>query len=304
MPGVTLHIVLAERALSLWEGGAAPAPFALDDPVALNAYRHGAVGPDLGYFPGGDRVLSDLAHCVRTGALTRALLRTAATPAERAFATGWLTHFLADALIHPLIGRAVGELLTGSRETFVDGSSDLLGHVRVEVGLDAWYARRRPDVCGRRLLPAFSEEEGGFLARAYAATYGVRLPQPMFSRSLGVSSRRAGQALVILRLMGGLLGPARGLAASALRGALGAAYRSRALRSPTLAFLNPVDPAAWLLDEVERASGEHSEGVLRHAAEGGAALEDVNLDTGRPLAGEEGHLGTRRALDALGRLAA
>jgi hypothetical protein len=304
MPGVTLHIVLADRAVRLWGEGAAPPPFDADDPVALNAYRHGAVGPDLGYFPGGDRVLSDLAHCVRTGALTRTLLRSASTRAERGFATGWLTHFLADVLIHPLIGRAVGELLTGSRETFVDGSSDLLGHVRVEVGLDAWYARRHPEVCRRRLLPALPGEEGAYLARAYASTYGVRMPAPMFARSLRVSSRRTRQALRVLPLIGALLDPVHTPVASALRRALRAAYRSEALRSPTLAFLNPVEPAAWLLDAVERAAFAHAEGVLRHVSDSGATLEDVNLDTGRPLAGEEGHLGTRRALDALGRLAA
>ena len=49
MPGVALHIVLADRALARWREGAATAPFDIDDPAALAAWRHGAVGPDIGY---------------------------------------------------------------------------------------------------------------------------------------------------------------------------------------------------------------------------------------------------------------
>ncbi len=304
MPGVTLHLVLADRALGRWRDAASAPPVDLDDPVVLNAFWHGAVGPDLGYFPGGHRLLSDLAHCVRTGALVRALLRSAEDACERAFALGWLTHFLGDALIHPLIGRAVGELLTGSRETFVDGSSDLLAHVRVEMGLDAWYGRRHPHVLQRRLSTTFAPGEVGFLARAFASTYGVHLPLDMFDRSLRISTRRVGQALASLRLLGGLIEPGGAPVLSVLRGALDVAYRFGALRCTTLAFLNPVAPAAWLLEDVEGATRVHLARFLRHAADDGATLEDVNLDTGRPLAAEEGHLGTRRALDALERHAA
>lgn len=304
MPGVALHMVLADRALACWREGSATAPFDVNDPTALNAWRHGAVAPDLGYFPGGDRVLSDLAHCVRTGVLARTLLQTAGSEVERAFALGWLTHFLGDAQIHPLIGRAVGELLTGSRETFVDGSSDLLAHLRVEMGLDTWYAHGYPEVFGRRLAPALGEPSTRWLARAYALTYDVHLPDEMFARSLRISSRRVGQALLGLRLLGGLIAPAPRPVLQVLRVALGAAYRAQRLRSTTLAFLNPVEPTGWLLREVTAATRAHTVGFLRHVGEGGAHLEDVNLDTGRPLAAEREHVGTRRALDALDRLAA
>ena len=70
MPGVAVHFVLADRVLSRWrgdgvEGASSLPPFDVSDPASLNAFYHGAVGPDLGYFPGGHRLLSDLAHCVR-----------------------------------------------------------------------------------------------------------------------------------------------------------------------------------------------------------------------------------------------
>lgn len=302
MPGVALHIVLADRALARWREGAATAPFDIDDPAALAAWRHGAVGPDIGYFPGGDRILSDLAHCVRTGALARTLLATARSRVERAFALGWLTHYLGDASIHPLIGRAVGELLTGSRETFVDGSSDLLAHLRVEMGLDAWYALGHPEVFRCRPAPSLGADAVAWLMRAYGRTYGAHLPEEMFVRSLRISSLRVGQALLGVRLLGGLIGPAPRPAVRALRAALAVAYRG--FRSTSLAFLNPVPPPRWLLEEVTAAVGAHTRAFVRHVTGDAAELDAVNLDTGRPLAAEKGHLGTRRALDALDRLAA
>src|SRR5262249_61645088 len=39
------------------------------------AFLIGSVAPDMGYFPGGEKFLSDLAHYVRSGALVRALAR-------------------------------------------------------------------------------------------------------------------------------------------------------------------------------------------------------------------------------------
>ena len=96
MPGVTLHFLVAQRILDRWRIRDATAPFDLDRPDAVNAFFHGSIGPDLGFFPGGARILSDLAHCVRTGALTNDLVRHARTPVERAYAWGWMSHVLAD----------------------------------------------------------------------------------------------------------------------------------------------------------------------------------------------------------------
>jgi hypothetical protein len=146
MPGVALHFVLADRVLNRWrtDHGAEAPPFDVADPSVLNAFYHGAVGPDLGYFPGGYQVLSDLAHCVRPAHLVRQLLCFARTDRQRAFALGWMTHVLADQTIHPVIGRAVGELLHGRRDRFVDGSAHPIAHLRVENGLDAWFAERHP----------------------------------------------------------------------------------------------------------------------------------------------------------------
>lgn len=299
MPGVTVHFLAADRVLGRWRSGDVRAPFDLDDPVALNAFYHGAVGPDLGYFPGGERALSDLAHCLRTGVLAGAVVRLASTVRERAFAWGWLTHFLADEAIHPFIGHGVGELVAGDRSLFVDGSSNLLGHLRIEMGVDAWYADRSPEVRRRRLAYAFRAGEMGFLVQAYAATYGVAIASGHFERSHRSTTRRVGQALASLRLISSLMKGGAAPALPTVRWALRTAYGAAALRSAALACLNPVHPSAWLLEAVDEALERLADAFMGHYAEGAVRVPDVNLDTGRLLALEEDHVGTRRAMEAL-----
>jgi hypothetical protein len=304
MPGVTLHFLLADQVLSAWRRHTMAPPFDLDDPAALNAFYHGAVGPDLGYFPGGNRLLSDLAHCVRTGALTRRLISTARTVRERAFSWGWLTHYLADEAIHPIIGRGVGELLTGCRDCFVDGSSDMLTHLRVEMGLDAWHAERAPGVRERRLKDVFGPGNIHFLVRAYADTYEVAMNPDDFLHAHSNTTRRVGQALGTMRILAALMDTAARRVPWALRSALRAAYGRDALRSLGLAYLNPVHPSEWLVEKVGAAMREHVATFLKHYESGAATLRDVNLDTGRPLGLEVEHEGTRRGMAGLARLAA
>lgn len=303
MPGVTLHFVVADRALSRWRAGSAPPPFDLDDPPALNAFYHGAVGPDFGYFPGGHRVLSDLAHSLRTGVLARALLASARTPRERAFALGWLTHLLADVAIHPWIGRGVGEFLFGSRKRFVDGVSHPHAHLRVEMGLDALYARRYPEVSRRRLTPVFGRRDMGFLIRGYAVAYGVVLPVQPFVQSHWAATHMAGQALASMRIVAALTPGAGTLVLPAFRRVIRAAYRVERLRSLALAYLTPVAPSEWLVEATEAAVCEHTDRFLAHVQDGAATLTDLNLDTGRPLAFEHDNPGARRALEGLATLA-
>ena len=299
MPGVTLHFVLADTALHRLRTQGGRLLLDPEDPAALNAFYHGAVGPDLGYFPGGHRVLSDLAHLVRTGSLVRALIRSAETVREKAFAWGWLTHVLGDQAVHPVIGRGVGELLTGDPTAFVDGSSNPLAHLRVEMGLDAWYAQRVPQVRVRRLCDAFDDDSVGFLVRAYAAVYRVALDPRHFVRSHRAATRRVGQALGSMGMVGALMGGNGAPVLPMIRGALQAAYRNQAFRSLGLAYLNPVAPSEWLLEEVGGEVGRHADAFMRHFANGAEGLLDYNLDTGRPLAHERDHPGTRRAMEAL-----
>ena len=300
MPGVALHFVLAERLLERWESGDS-APFDTSDGDDVNAFLHGAVGPDLGYFPGGTRLLSELAHFDRTGVLTRCLVATARSSVERAFAWGWLSHVIADRELHPLIGRAVGALRTGSTEVFVDGTSDLGSHLRVELGLDCWYSRQFPSAGSIRLRPAFDARSISFLIDAYRRAYGVDWPTEAFLSSHRAVVRRSRQLLSTLGFVRGLMDEASGIREpSAVGRALRAAWGRPTLRCVTLAYLNPVTPTRWLLEQVA-AAVPRALGAIEdlHASGGVEELADYNLDTGRPVAAEPTHPGTVRARNGL-----
>jgi hypothetical protein len=158
MPQPALHLLLARRTVARWRSRA-DAPFDVHDDAAVNAFLHGSLGPDMGNFPGGSRALAHLVHTRRTGDLQRALIARAVTQQERAFACGWLSHIIADVLIHPIVNDVV------DRHTH-RGIADLVEHVRVEVGIDVWFCWQHPALDGLRLRPAFDRNGYGFLVDA------------------------------------------------------------------------------------------------------------------------------------------
>lgn len=296
--------MLADRVLDRWTEDPASAPFPLSDPSSLNAFRQGAFGPDLGYFPGGHRFLSDLAHCVRSADLARSLLSLARTSRERAFAWGWVTHVIGDQVIHPWVGRGVGELITGRRDVFISGDRDQVSHVRVETGLDAWYAARNPEYRRFEPAPVFDGDSIRFLTAAYRRTYGLRFDAAQLLGSHLAVTRMAGQALRTVSVLGNALEWESGdvpvvrwarcgmeRARSVIRGAMGR-------ESLLMALLTPVAPAPWLLEAVEAVVEGFDRRMQRHVDSGGALLENRNLDTGE-WDGEEEHMGTTATLDVL-----
>jgi len=63
---------------------------------------------DLGYYPFGNKLFSNLVHYVRSGDFVDALLRDAHTVNEYAFALGALAHYTSDTIGHPVaVNRAV-----------------------------------------------------------------------------------------------------------------------------------------------------------------------------------------------------
>jgi hypothetical protein len=286
MPGITLHVLLAKRVLYRWRSAGAEtastaAPFDVDSPRDCNAFLHGALGPDFGYMPGGHRLLSELAHRVRTGELTSQLIRSARTSLERAFAWGWLTHVLADRQIHPIIGLAVGELTHGCRRTFVGGSADLYNHVRVETGVDLTYALRNADARSARLRPVFDDVSVNFLSHAYAATYGFTPAKDALLRSHRYVCVRARQALSSIRLVAALM--RRGSLAPVTWG-LRTAHRLRMLSRVSVAYMSPVPPNEWLLEAIDAAIPAHTDSFMKLYRDGGADIGDHDLDTGERLA--------------------
>lgn len=178
MPHFALHVLLASRVAEVIEVES-PAP---GDQIQRNAFLHGAVGPDMGFFPGGDHVLSLAAHGKRSGDLVRALHETAETPQHRAFVRGWLTHMLADILIHPIINRAAAELLERKRLTLTP-AAEFHSHITVELGLDAVYVNRHRALRRIRLQPFFDDPTTRWITAAVQTAYGVYLEPSAVLRS-------------------------------------------------------------------------------------------------------------------------
>ncbi len=307
MPNVTLHLLLANRVLDAWDGAPADPPFDLERAESRNAFRQGAFGPDIGYFPGADPFLSDLAHYVRSGDLTRALVRKAESERERAYAWGWVTHVLGDAEIHPLVGEAVAHFLHGERGGFVGVSEDRTTHVRVEVGLDAAVSDAHEGLRSWVGRPVFNAATVEYLAAAYRDTYLLDVDPSLFMASHATAVRMANRALATI----GTLGSAQAADdVAAVRGARWALEQALAVvregmdqESMLLAFLNPVPPAPWLAEGVRKAVERFPERFFEVYPDGIARLPNFNLDTGRIEDGESGTPCGRSAaarLEALG----
>jgi hypothetical protein len=292
MPGVVLHLVLAEQVLAAWRRAPAHAPLDPHDPAQVAAFRHGALGPDLGYFPGGPRFVSELAHRVQSADLTRTLVRLADSPLERAFAWGWVTHVVADCDIHPLIGRGVGALLLGDSNTFVDGRTGMPEHVRVETGLEVAIRRRLDRSFDRRLTPLFDRQGVGFLVRAYSDTYDIALDPDLLVRAHVKMVRLAMGALTMVGLYAA--GRRSGVRAMSMaRGARQALIWAReaatqihpkgrlSLASLSLAYLTPEPPARWLMRGVDDRVRTFAERILALSEDGLDSLENRDLDSGR-----------------------
>lgn len=298
MPSVTVHMQLADQVLEHWSRHPSDAPFSPSAPRQRIAFRLGAMGPDMGYLPGGHLPISDLAHTFRAGRLTRAILAHAATPLQRAFAWGWVTHVLADILVHPLVGCAVGELVHGTPARFVDGDRDPVHHTRVEVGLDALYAQRFPDLLRLRFSPVLGPEDTGFLARAFRDVYGTGPVADVFRTSHANAASRLQLGLQLTGLAARGL-PARRVGGEGRPGLLRRVRGFVARRSVSLAFLLPAPPPLWLINAVRDVEENFVDLFLEEFALGGMGLPDVNLDTGRPDLEEGEYRGLRRALGFL-----
>lgn len=160
-----------------------------------HAYAYGGcVIQDLGYYPFGKEIFSNLTHYVRTGDFVMALLRDAKTVNEYAFAIGALSHYVGDSIGHseainpgtaltfPKLANKYGPVVTYEEAPY--------DHVRVEFGFDVAQISRR------RYAPGAYHKYIGFrvsrklLDRAFFATYGLRVRDILGPQRSAIGSYR------------------------------------------------------------------------------------------------------------------
>ena len=154
----------------------------------------GAIIQDMGYYPYGNKLFSDLTHYVRSGDFVQALLRDANSLCEYAFALGALAHYAADNEGHRMAVNLAAPLLYpklkkkyGDVATYED---DPAAHLKTEFGFDVI------EVAQGRFAPDAYHDFIGFevarplLDRAFRDTYGIELSSLLADEQRAIESYR------------------------------------------------------------------------------------------------------------------
>lgn len=209
LPAPAYSVLTHEAVIdAAWDGSIKPLlharfPRATDEEIeAARAYAYGgSVIHDLGYYPFGSRLFSNLLHYVRSGDFVEALLRNATDINELAFAIGALAHAAGDNTGHPVaINRAVPILYPklkakfGPEVTYVESPKH---HLLVEFSFDV------VQVAGGAYAPKAFHQFIGFeiakplLERTFLEIYGVEMGDLFLDQSLAVGTFRHAVAQTI-----------------------------------------------------------------------------------------------------------
>ena len=172
-----------------------------DDLRVAHAYAYGGcLIQDMGYYPFGNRLFSDLVHYVRSGDFVQALLSEATDINEYAFALGALAHYTADITGHPSVNAAVAQGFPklkakyGPQVTFAQNKK---AHIQTEFGFDV------VQVANHRYTSDSFHNFIGFqvskpvLERAFLKTYGIELKDVFSSVDLSIGTFRRSISSVI-----------------------------------------------------------------------------------------------------------
>jgi hypothetical protein len=166
-----------------------------DELREAKAYAYGgSIIQDMGYYPFGSALFTDLTHYVRSGDFVENLLKEAHDRNEYAFALGALAHYVADIYGHEVgINRSVPILFPKLKSEYgpvVTYEQDPVAHGRTEFAFDV------TQLAAGRYRSAEYHGFIGFkvskeaLERAFARTYGLELKQIIFNIDLALGSYR------------------------------------------------------------------------------------------------------------------
>lgn len=163
--------------------------------VEAHSYAYGgAIIPDIGYYPFGSKMFTNLVHNVRSGDFTVALIEESQTLNEYAFALGALAHYMADNYGHSLATNVAVPLLYpkiqqqfGPIVTYADHKKS---HSRVEFGFDLLQTARE-----NYASKAYHDFIGFNVSRpviekAFFRTYGLDVNEVFGSMSVAIGAFR------------------------------------------------------------------------------------------------------------------
>jgi hypothetical protein len=175
-----------------------------DELKKAHAYAYGgAIIQDMGYYPFGSHLFSDLTHYIRSGDFIVNMLEEARDLDETAFALGSLAHYAADNIGHDSINRSVPMLYPkvrarfGPVATYEDNPAD---HLRTEFSFDV------VEVAENRYAPSAYHDFIGFevskplLERAFEQTYGIPLKEVSKNLDLALGTYRRTVSSIIPKM--------------------------------------------------------------------------------------------------------
>ncbi len=221
--------------------------------------------------------------------LARALMHAAGDDCTRAFALGWTTHVLADALVHPLINRVAGSLDPIRQDTALTFADDPVMHIRVEFGLDALMLARYGGTAAAGRIPMLAPDSiARVLEMGYRMTYGLASLGPALRTSVRALGRMVPAVLVYDRAAAWWLDATARRPSAAVRAAFPAIRMASRLmrRSVAYGFSHPIAPPEKLVADVTETMNSFAERFANLVADNLTALPNYNLDTGAigPLA--------------------
>jgi hypothetical protein len=301
----------------------------------------GSVMPDLGYYPFGSHLFTNLVHYVRSGDFVEALVRDATTIDELAFALGAMAHYAADNAGHPLgVNRSVPLIYPKDRTKFgtsVTYVEDPKRHVMTEFAFDV------VQVAAGAYLPDAYRAFIGFevakplLERAFRETYGLDVDDLFLDTDLAIGTFRWAVSKTIPEMTTVAWrdkeDEIRKITPKVERSAFiysitrqeyekayGTTYRKPGLMAKLvvavmklvpkvgpfrpLAFKAPTPEAEQLFTESFRTARDSYRVSLRDAADGRVTLANTDFDTGRRSAWGEYQLADKTYVQFLERHAA
>jgi len=207
------YSVLTHEAIidSVWEASIRPLllrrfPSATAEQLLeAHAYTYGgAIIQDMGYYPFGSKLFTDLTHYVRSGDFIEALLNEAQDVNEYAFALGALAHYAADndghskatnlsvPILYPKLRKKFGNDVT-----YVEDPS---AHLKTEFGFDVMQVARG------RYAPTNYHDFIGFkvskpvLERAFEKTYCIEMKDLFLDLDLSIGTYRRTASVIIPKM--------------------------------------------------------------------------------------------------------
>jgi len=177
-------------------------PQATDDELRkAHAYAYGgSVLQDMGYYPFGSKLFSDLTHYVRSGDFVANMIQESSDLNEYAFALGALAHYVSDNSGHPTINRVVAIEFPKLRKKYGDSvtyEDDHKTHIRTEFGFDMVQVAKNRYSSDRYHDFIGFEIAKPVLERAFLKTYGLKVTDVMGDEDLAIGTFRRAVSKII-----------------------------------------------------------------------------------------------------------